>query len=293
VNNNLSVESFVQTYLEEIGTKPQARFVSESLLREQVTGLADTMANGIPLFARLNLTIDHSSLLSFAKELESFLFLNSCENVHSTISCLSSPQNSSNPISYFAQRVLKGDGSYISTLSKTHNIPLDILAFFGVYLVRPIRQQVRKILETEHAFSQWRLGYCPVCGLWPRMSRIEPEYGRRFLWCIGCNGEWQFPRLSCPFCFEKSQDKLGYLIVEDWSNYRIYTCDNCHRYLKTRDERQPARIKADNFDIEYLSTSTLDKAATQEKYIMDFVVSSAFDMKDNESARAYKERALS
>jgi len=164
-NNDVSVESFVQAYLEEIGVESQARFVSESLLRQQVIGLADTMANGIPLFTRLNLTIDHSSLLSFAKELEGFLFSNSCENVHNTISCLSSPQDPSNPISYFVQRVRKGDGSYISALSKTHNIPLDILAFFGVYLVRPIRQQVRKILETKHAFNQWRLGYCPVCGL--------------------------------------------------------------------------------------------------------------------------------
>ena len=286
-------KEFIQAYLKELGQKPRADLVSEPDLRKRVAGLIDKVENGVPLFAHLEISINHSSLLDFAEGLESLSFSHASELLHNIVSCLSSPDSSSQPISTFAQRVVKGDGAYIAALGKKHGVSLDMLAFFGVYLTRPIRMSARKALESEHPLDNWRFGYCPVCGLWPRMARLEPEYGRRLLWCIGCDGEWLFPRLACPFCFEKDQKKLGYLTVDGWPGYRIYTCDTCRRYLKTRDDRQHDKTQATSFDMNYLQTSTLDAAAHQEGFIKDFVGCAAFDMKDNKPARAYRAKGLS
>jgi FdhE protein len=198
----------------------------------------------------------------------------------------------SNPISVFLNRILAGDGAYLVAQSKALERPLDELSFWAVFLARPIRQLARERYLAKFDSSDWHLGFCPVCGLWPRMARLDSESGRRSLWCVGCDGQWHFPRMVCPFCLEKEQTKLGFITVEDWDGYRIQTCESCHRYLKTRDERQTNAIIAGSLEVEYLTSSTLDAAAAQEKYVSDFVGFTAFDKNDSDAVQKYKSKAL-
>lgn len=285
-----TAERFVEKYNELADNYSEAKSAVGSEFRQLITGSVNSVEEGLSLLTRFDVPLNHSSLLSFARELEDLLFTEVSELFHDVVSSMSSGDTPPNPVSAFAQKVLKGNGSYLTDLSKAHDIPSDILTFFGVYLVRPIRQLARQTLESHYAMDKWRFGYCPVCGLWPAMSRLEPEASRRILWCVGCNGEWRFPRVSCPFCFETDQEKLGYLTLEGWNAHRIYTCESCRRYLKTRDERVTAGSHASNLDADYLTSSLLDQAAIQERYAMDFVGLAAFDGLSSEAAVDYRKK---
>ena len=261
-------------------------------LDEHIRLHSHSIKEGVPFVKEIALKINDKILYSYAKNLESLLFGKTCEKVHMLIDIIDNSNAPKNPISLFAERIIVGDGNYIVALSKAHDLNLDELTFFGIFLVRPIREYLRQIFEKESKIEDWRMGYCPVCGLWPRMARIEPEYGRRILWCVGCDYQWPFPRMICPFCYETDQEKLGYLTVETLDGYRIYTCENCHRYLKTRDERENSISIKTSLDLDYLQTSQLDEAAIADGYIRDFVGSVAFDMIESEPSKAYKERVI-
>ena len=82
----------------------------------------------------------------------------------------------------------------------------------------------------------WREGYCPVCGSRAGMAELAGEEGQRFLSCSCCAFRWPFPRLSCPFCGCANPEDLSYFTVGD-GPFRVDTCRNCSRYIKTRDSR--------------------------------------------------------
>jgi len=247
---------------------------------------------GFPVLKDMSFDLNHSAIHSFGEHLEQLLTESISDSFRNIVSDFDVSVAPSNPISVSLDRILAGDGAYLVALSKAHERSLDELAFFAVFLARPIRQLARDRYAEKFGFSGWRLGFCPVCGLWPCMARLDSESGRRSLWCVGCGGFWRFPRMVCPFCLEKDQTKLGFITVEEWEGYRIQTCESCRRYLKTRDKRQTDAIKVDSPEVEYLATSTLDAAAAQEKYIRNFVGFAAFDKKNSEAARKYRSKAL-
>jgi formate dehydrogenase maturation protein FdhE len=123
------------------------------------------------------------------------------------------------------------------------------------------------------------------------MAHINSESGNRTLWCIGCETTWNFARLECPFCLEYDQGKLGYLKLASTEKFRLYTCDTCHRYLKTVIDNSIVHSHETRFEAEYLATSTLDTTASFENYIHDFVGFTAFDLQDNAAARRYVAKA--
>jgi FdhE protein len=83
----------------------------------------------------------------------------------------------------------------------------------------------------------WTKSICPVCGNLPKISRLLKDNGKRALACHLCRTEWVVPRISCAFCGNTSQDKLGYLYADDNKAYRADVCHKCNKYLKTIDER--------------------------------------------------------
>jgi len=285
-----SIKQFFEEYSRELKNISENDLIVRPELTSQVTSLAEKNEAGLPFFAFLEAPFNDANLYKFAGRLEALLFSHLSDFFHNFISGLSFPGEQSNPVTLLARCILKGEGAFLTTLAKTKGVPVDVLAFFAVYLVRPIRAQVRQVFEEHYHPENWRYGYCPVCGLWPRLARFEPESGRRRLWCIGCDGQWSFPRMVCPFCLEDSQDKLGYLTVEGWPGYRLHTCETCRRYIKTRDERERNTDGTSNSDIDYMATSILDSVATQEKYIKDFVGFTAFDMQDSESFKSYRNK---
>jgi len=285
-----SFEAFLQAHRSLFGNGSFAGWTSAAALNENITALTARVAEGIPLMEEADLSFDHSALLQSANQLRQIMEEHISEQYRDIITILTPPEARANPISTLVERTLRGDGAYLSAISKAHGYPLDMLAFFAIFLVRPIRMQARLAIEPHLDISSWRYGYCHVCGLWPQMAWLDSESGRRSLWCVGCGGHWHFSRMVCPFCLENDQTKLGFITVEGWEGYRLQTCESCRRYLKTRDERQVSTIKASGPEVEYLATSTLDTAAAQEKYVRNFVGFAAFDMKDSETAQNYRNR---
>jgi len=85
--------------------------------------------------------------------------------------------------------------------------------------------------------ERWRRGYCPICGGNPDFAFLDKERGARWLLCSGCDAEWLFQRLECPYCGTQDQDALAYF-TDDEGLYRLYVCERCKRYLKALDLRQ-------------------------------------------------------
>ena len=285
-----AVKAFVEAYRQESEKPPSTTLISELELGQRVASELDNISSGAPLFAEFDISLDHAELFRAALGLEKILYTHVSDIFHNFVTGLSADDTPEDALSKLARHTLKGDVTYFEKLSREHSTPADRLAFFAIFLVRPVRHRVRHVLEATYDLDQWQYGYCPVCGLWPQMARLEEEFGRRHLWCVGCGGQWGFPRVRCPFCLEDDQEKLGYLTVEGWERYRIQTCDNCHHYLKTRDERQPEPKSVSDFDIEYLCTTVLDAVAAREGYSNDFVGLTAFNTKDPPLSQAYKQK---
>jgi len=91
---------------------------------------------------------------------------------------------------------------------------------------------LHSLIDQEH----WRQSYCPICHGQPDFSYLDKENGTRWLICSRCDAEWIFQRLQCPYCGTENQDALTYYI-DDEGRYRLYVCEQCHKYLKTLDLR--------------------------------------------------------
>ena len=82
----------------------------------------------------------------------------------------------------------------------------------------------------------WRRPSCPICGGSPDFGCLNSA-GTRSLLCSRCDADWLFQRLQCPWCETNDPRKLAYFGDEE-GTYRLYVCENCHRYLKVIDSRQ-------------------------------------------------------
>jgi FdhE protein len=127
----------------------------------------------------------------------------------------------------------------------------------GFALVPYLTRSADEILS-HLDLDQWALGYCPVCGGRPNLALLEAERGARRLLCSRCNSVWNYGRTGCPFC--RSREKQIYYPSED-NVYRLYTCPDCKRYLKTVDLRELHREVVPV--VERLVTVGMDLAAQQ------------------------------
>jgi len=120
-------------------------------------------------------------------------------------------------------------------------------------------EQVLPHLNQEH----WKRGYCPVCGGSPDLAFLDEEIGARRLACSRCNSQWRYARIGCPFCGADDPDQIAYYPSDD-EVYRLYVCQACRRYLKTKDLRRaggPVWV-----EVERITTVAMDVAARQEGY---------------------------
>ncbi len=111
--------------------------------------------------------------------------------------------------------------------------------------------------------ERWRHGYCPVCGGSPDLAYLEKENGARWLLCSRCDTPWLFQRLQCPYCNTTDQNSLSYY-TDDVGRYRLYTCEQCHQYLKAIDLRQAEAGVV--LPMERLFTLNLDIQAQEQGY---------------------------
>jgi formate dehydrogenase maturation protein FdhE len=111
--------------------------------------------------------------------------------------------------------------------------------------------------------EEWKHGHCPVCGGRPDLAFLDGEAGARRLACSRCNSQWRYARIGCPFCGQADPEQIAYYPSDD-GVYRLYVCQACRRYLKTKDLRKaggPARVQ-----VERITTVAMDAAARQAGY---------------------------
>jgi hypothetical protein len=130
----------------------------------------------------------------------------------------------------------------------------EVLEWAGRQLGRPFFHRLGELLAAEAGASVGARPTCPSCGGPPRYSRLERDEGRRFLWCDLCNVQWPFRRLTCPFCGNTEQQKLGYLSIEQEAHHRIDVCEVCRCYLRAVDERGLSEGQRVDFLVEDLGT---------------------------------------
>jgi hypothetical protein len=80
-------------------------------------------------------------------------------------------------------------------------------------------------------------GRCPTCTSAAGLAMLRVEDGGRRLVCQLCGDTWLAPRLMCVACGTRDQSKLGVLCVSEHDPRWVETCQVCHRYLKTVDQR--------------------------------------------------------
>lgn len=110
----------------------------------------------------------------------------------------------------------------------------------------------------------WTRNICPVCGGPPDFGYLEKGEGARWLLCSRCDTAWPYRRLKCPYCGNEDQDDLSYLASED-GLYRLYLCEQCHKYLKVVDLRKTETEVL--LPLERLLTLDMDRQAHEMGYM--------------------------
>ena len=128
--------------------------------------------------------------------------------------------------------------------------------------MRPFLARCAEALLPRLELSDWRQPCCPLCGGEPEFAFINPA-AERLLICSRCTGQWRFDPITCPYCENSDRGRITSFTSRD-GRYRIYACDECHRYLKAfdgRDGSRPAMLAVDS-----IATLPLDAAAIQRGY---------------------------
>jgi formate dehydrogenase maturation protein FdhE len=162
----------------------------------------------------------------------------------------------------------KNDTKAIEAIAKLFDFDASVLCWAGRQFARPFFHQLATLLSAHPAFEKRDANTqgCPCCGGAPRMGRYEKDEGRRFLWCDLCNIQWVFTRIVCPFCLNRSHEKLGYLDVEGTEQYRIDVCETCRGYLRAVIERDRLEGNRVDFTIEDVGTLYLCFVAERQGY---------------------------
>lgn len=139
----------------------------------------------------------------------------------------------------------------------------DLLTFLLIRSWRPFLKQWAQALAPLLDDSAWMQKRCPVCGGQPDFSYLGSEAGGRHLTCSRCDTVWRYHRMGCPFCGNRESETYGYY-PDDIGLYRLYVCNDCHRYLKTLDMRQVPGERV--LQAERIATTAMDLAALQAGY---------------------------
>jgi transcription elongation factor Elf1 len=109
----------------------------------------------------------------------------------------------------------------------------------------------------------WRRKSCPICGGVADFAFLEKDQGARWLMCSRCSMEWLFQRIQCPYCGTQKHESLAYR-TNSQGLYRLYTCEECHSYIKAIDLRKAGSDVL--LPLESILTVDLDRQAKEADY---------------------------
>jgi len=128
--------------------------------------------------------------------------------------------------------------------------------------MRPWLSRCAEVLQQRPELVEWTHAHCALCGAEPDLAVITPA-AERHLICSRCTLRWKFESLTCPYCHNNDRARITSFATPD-GYYRVYACDECHRYLKAYDGRHAARPVMPLVD--NIATLALDAYAMQRGY---------------------------
>jgi FdhE protein len=156
------------------------------------------------------------------------------------------------------------DNLYQEQITKELKINKPILQFLVHMSILPsIHANIEK-LKDHVDLKNWDMGYCPICGSFPKMSELKGEGGKRHFQCSFCGFIWPGQRIKCPFCDNQDHKKLHYFYAKGHNVYRVELCEQCKQYIKTVDKRN--LDYEPDLDLEDIATIHLDILASQKGF---------------------------
>jgi FdhE protein len=223
--------------------------------RERTTG-------GLPLVPAESLLVEHELFLPFMDGLLALLSAQGREGADDlTAISRGFHDGALDPVRLFTA-ILGRSRAPVEEGAAACGAPAALLEFVLEIPLKAALSSFAAALPPESA-DGWREGYCPVCGSRAGMAELAGEEGHRFLSCSCCAFRWPFPRLACPFCGCADPEQLSYFTIGD-GPFRVNTCRNCSRYLKTRDSRLGSAGAP--LEAEDLTTIHLDLIAVREGF---------------------------
>ena len=128
--------------------------------------------------------------------------------------------------------------------------------------LRPWLSRCAEVLQQRPEMALWTHPHCALCGAEPDLAVITPA-AERHLICSRCTLRWKFEPLTCPYCRNSNRARITSFATPD-GQYRVYACDECHRYLKAYDARRATRPVMPIVDS--IATLPLDAYAMQRGY---------------------------
>jgi FdhE protein len=156
------------------------------------------------------------------------------------------------------------DNAYQEKITKELKISKPILQFLVHMSILPsIHANVEK-LHDHVDLKNWGMGYCPICGSFPKMSEMKGEGGKRHFQCSFCGFLWPSQRIKCPFCDNQDHEKLHFFYAEGHNAYRVELCEDCKQYIKTVDRRN--LDYEPDLEVEDIATIHLDMLASKKGF---------------------------
>jgi FdhE protein len=135
---------------------------------------------------------------------------------------------------------VESDDEQLTSQAEGLGVEPALLQVFLQFLTRFMLTKRAQDMAAELAPLAWKKGYCPVCGSFPQLAIIRDK-GHRWLQCSDCSHEWQFPRLTCPYCDHEDPENTNYVFVEGKKEDTAFICSKCRRYLVTANRSETLR----------------------------------------------------
>lgn len=165
-------------------------------------------------------------------------------------------------------RLLKGalaEEGYAYAVAHEHDLDPELLHALTESSLRPSIEACAEKLGEKMGVLRWEQGICPICGSAPAFAELRGEdvTSLRHLYCDFCGLAWKFRRVGCPFCGCEDHNQLSTLIPEGDERCYLDVCEQCHRYIKTVDNRTHFGLIP---EVEALAASPLDLIARARGY---------------------------
>ncbi len=137
--------------------------------------------------------------------------------------------------------------------------------FIAYFAFLPFFVHTREQITQQYDDEAWTHGHCPYCAGPPLLSYLKGKEGRRINACSVCLGFYRVPRIQCPYCLEKKQDKFRIFTADTDADFQVCVCNSCKNYIKIHDYKEYEKFNPHPL-LDDFKSITLDVIAENNKY---------------------------